>query len=46
MTVLNELAHALNRNDEEPNQQLAIRLADAEWQEDIQELVDNLQNRE
>ncbi len=45
MSVLNELASALNRRDEEPNQQLAMRLVESENLEDIQELVDNLKNK-
>ena len=49
MSVLNELASAYNRRDEAPNQQLAMKLAEAEnadeVSEDIQELVDNLKNR-
>lgn len=45
MSVLNELASALNRRDEEPNQQLAMRLVESEDLEAIQELVDNLKNK-
>jgi HEAT repeat protein len=45
MSVLDELASALNRRDEEPNQQLAKRLIESEDPEDIQELVDNLKNK-
>ena len=45
MSILNELASALNRRDEEPNLQLARRLVETENAEDIQELVDNLKNK-
>lgn len=49
MSILNQLASALNRRDEELNEQLAIRLctesSSRDVGEDIQELVDNLQNK-
>ena len=47
MSILNQLASALNRRDEEPNELLAQQLARATGNvsEDIQELVDNLHNK-
>lgn len=49
MSILNELASAQNRRDEEPNQELARRLCEVEEthavREDIQALVDNLTNK-
>lgn len=49
MSILNELASAQNRRDEELNQQLAARLCENpnldETQEQIQELVDNLNHK-
>lgn len=50
MSILNELASSQNRRDEEPNQELARRLCEIEEvdvvREDIQELVDNLTNKD
>lgn len=49
MSILNELASAQNRRDEELNQQLATRLCENpnldDVQESIQELVDNLDHK-
>ena len=45
MSILDQLASAQGRNDEVPNQELAVELADSEDQEAIQELVDNLTNK-
>ena len=45
MSILDQLASAQGRNDEVPNQELAAELADREDQEAIQELVDNLTNK-
>lgn len=49
MSILNELASAHNRRDEELNKELARRLCDIQEvyavQEDIQELVDNLTHK-
>lgn len=45
MTVLDKLATALNRRDEVPNQELAKEIARTKNQRAIQELVENLANR-
>ena len=44
MSVLNQLASALRRGDDVPNQALAKKLAAHQDKEGIQELVDNLPN--
>lgn len=45
MSVLEELATALNRRDEVPNQELARRIVSAQDPAAVQELVENLQNK-
>ena len=45
MSILNKLASALHRKDEEPNLELAQTIASDENKEAIQELVDNLHNK-
>ncbi len=45
MSVLDQLASAQGRNDEIPNQELAAELAESGDQDAIQELVDNLTNK-
>jgi DNA-directed RNA polymerase subunit F len=45
MFVLDQLASALGRNDEIPNQELAAQLVESRDAEAIQELVDNLTNK-
>lgn len=46
MTVLDQLATALNRRDEVPNQELARRIVEAGDKSAIKELVDNLVNKD
>lgn len=46
MPVLNKIAHLQGRRDEIPNQQLARELAEAEDKAGIQEIADNLWNRD
>ena len=46
MMVLNQLANALGRRDEVPNQELAHKLAAENDVEGIQEIVDNLGNQD
>jgi hypothetical protein len=45
MSILNKLASALHRKDEEPNVELAQKIAQEEDKEAIQELVSNLHNK-
>jgi len=45
MSVLNQLACALGRRDEVPNQELARRLADARDMDAIREIAENLSNQ-
>lgn len=45
MSVINKLASALNRNDEEPNVELAIQIANDNNKHSVNELVDNLSNK-
>jgi HEAT repeat protein len=45
MSILSKLASALNRKDEVPNQDLAKQLATKGDKKAIQELVDNLNNK-
>jgi hypothetical protein len=46
MSVLDKLAGALQRRDEVPNQELAKELVSTKNKADIQELVENLHNRD
>ena len=46
MTILNELASALNRRDEIPNQELAHKIAQTDDKLAVKELVENLQNKD
>jgi hypothetical protein len=46
MSVLNQLASALGRNDEVPNQLLAQQIAESGDASAVRELVDNLANRD
>ena len=45
MSVINKLASSLNRKDEEPNQELAKQVATTKDKNAVQELVDNLSNK-
>lgn len=45
MSILNQLASALNRRDEVPNQELAARISADDDTGAVRELVDNLANR-
>jgi hypothetical protein len=45
MSILNKLASALHRKDEEPNVELAQTIAHDEDKEAVQELVNNLRNK-
>ena len=45
MSVIGKLACSLNRRDEVPNQELAKELADKNDTHSIQELVENLSNK-
>lgn len=45
MTILDKLATSLDRRDEVPNQELAIRIAGAGDQRAVQELVENLAHK-
>jgi hypothetical protein len=46
MTVLNQLATALNRRDEVPNQELAQRILKAQDSKAVKELVENLRHKD
>jgi hypothetical protein len=46
MSVLNKLASALNRRDEVPNQELATWIADKNDKKAVEELVENLNNKD
>jgi hypothetical protein len=46
MTVLNQLATALNRRDEVPNQELAQRIVKARDRKAVMDLVENLRNKD
>jgi hypothetical protein len=46
MSVLNQIAHALGRRDEKPNQALAVLLAKKKDKKGIKEIVDNLKNKD
>lgn len=46
MTVLNQLASALNRRDEIPNQELAKNIVQSDDKLAVKELVENLQNKD
>src|SRR5215510_2886233 len=46
MSVLNRLAHALNRRDEVPNQELARDLATKKDKKGIREIAENLWNKD
>jgi hypothetical protein len=46
MSVLSQLATALNRRDEVPNQELALRIVKAGDKTAVRELVDNLSNKD
>ncbi len=46
MTILNQLASALNRRDEIPNQELAKNIAQLDDKLSVNEIVDNLQNKD
>jgi len=43
MSVLNQLANALGRRDEVPNQELAVKIASSKDKPAVKELVENLQ---
>ncbi|WP_448698679.1 hypothetical protein ACFGVR_17625 [Mucilaginibacter sp. AW1-3] len=45
MSIINQLASALGRRDEEPNQQLAKQIADNSDTAAVKELIDNLSNK-
>src|SRR4026209_976994 len=45
MSIIPKLATSLNRRDEDPNQELAAEIAEAEDLEAVKELVENLGNR-
>ena len=45
MTVLNQLASALNRRDEVPNQELAVEIVRTKNKSAVRELVDNLSSK-
>jgi len=45
MSVINKLASALSRNDEEPNVELAIQIVNDNNKDSVKELVDNLFNK-
>lgn len=45
MSILNKLSSALQRKDEEPNVELAQAIAQVEDKEAVQELVNNLHNK-
>lgn len=42
MSIINELASALNRRDEVPNQELAAKIASSKNKEAVKELIENL----
>ena len=46
MSVLNKIAHFQNRRDELPNQELARQLAESHDRQGIQEIAENLWNKE
>ncbi|MHA7138576.1 hypothetical protein ACRTEV_15170 [Rossellomorea arthrocnemi] len=46
MSVVNQLASRLNRNDEEPNIELAHTLANEENHADIEEIIENLSSKD
>ncbi len=46
MSVLNRIAYSLKRRDEVPNQKLAKELAEQRSEEGIEEIADNLWNKE
>ena len=46
MNVLHQLASALNRRDEVPNQDLAKNIAEADDKNAVKELVENLENKD
>lgn len=43
MSVMNQLASALGRRDEVPNQELAVKIASSKDKQGVKELVENLQ---
>ncbi len=43
MSVINQLASALGRRDEVPNQELAVKIASSKDKQGVKELVENLQ---
>ncbi|WP_088042424.1 hypothetical protein [Bacillus sp. EAC] len=45
MSVINKIASALNRNDEEPNVKLAIQIVNEHNKDSVKVLVDNLFNK-
>ena len=45
MKVLSKIASALNRRDEEPNQELAKEIVETTNKEAVEELVENLTNK-
>jgi hypothetical protein len=45
MSIIDKLASSLNRRDEVPNQELAKQITDKEDKKAVQELVDNLSNK-
>src|SRR5690349_24557794 len=45
MSILTQLASALGRNDEVPNQVLARQIADSEDRGAVRELIENLSNK-
>jgi hypothetical protein len=46
MSILNQLATALNRRDEVPNQELAKKIVKSKDKDAVKELVDNLNNKD
>ncbi|MEQ9468720.1 MAG: hypothetical protein RLN88_15025 [Ekhidna sp.] len=45
MSIQNQLAHALGRNDQEPNREVAQKIADSDSSEEVKELVDFIQSK-
>ena len=45
MTVLNQIAYFQNHRDEVPNQELARQLAETQDRAGIQEIAENLRNK-
>lgn len=45
MSIINQLASALGRRDEVPNQELAKKIAETNDEAAVQELVENLQHK-